>query len=194
MNIILASGSKYRKQLLQRLGLDFSVQVPNIDETPLAQETPIDTAIRLSIAKARAVAKKHHDAVVIGSDQVATLGDTAIGKPGNFENALKQLTALSGKQVVFHSALCVAKNNNYQYSNITTVCHFRNLSQNEIINYLNIEQPYDTAGSAKAEGLGISLMQSIESNDPTAIIGLPLIELCNLFKHFDINPLQQPVK
>lgn len=189
MNIILASGSKYRKQLLQRLGLEFSVQVPNIDETPLDQETPVETAIRLSIAKAKAIAEKHTDAVVIGSDQVATLGDIAIGKAGNFDNALKQLTNLSGKKVTFHSALCIAKNNEYKYSNITTVCHFRNLSQAEIINYLNIEQPFDTAGSAKAEGLGISLMQSIESRDPTAIIGLPLIELCNLLRQFNINPL-----
>lgn len=191
MNIILASGSKYRKQMLERLGLQFSVHVPNIDETPLPQETPVDTAIRLAIAKAQYIAKKHPDAVVIGSDQVATLGTDAIGKAGNFDNAFKQLSLLSGKKVTFHSALCIAKNNEHKHSNIITVCHFRNLSEQEITNYLNIEQPFDTAGSAKAEGLGISLMQSIQSDDPTAIIGLPLIELCNLLRDFDINPLQQ---
>lgn len=190
MNIILASGSKYRKQLLQRLGLDFTVHVPNVDETPLKDESPIETAIRLSITKAKAIADKHPNAVVIGSDQVATLGDKAIGKPGNFENALKQLSHLSGKQVTFHSALCVARNNEYKSNNVITVCHFRNLNQTEIINYLNAEEPYDTAGSAKAEGLGISLMQSIQSSDPTAIIGLPLIELCNMLRQFGINPLE----
>ena len=191
MNIILASGSKYRKQLLQRLGLEFSVQVPNIDETPLPQETPVDTAIRLSIAKAKAIAEQHPDAIVIGSDQVATLGIEAIGKAGNFDNAFKQLKQLSGQKVTFNSAMCVAKNNEFKHSNIVTVCHFRNLSDQEITNYLNIEQPFDTAGSAKAESLGISLMQSIKSDDPTAIIGLPLIELSNLLRGFGVNPLLQ---
>lgn len=193
MRLILASGSIYRRNLLERLQLPFQVLSPDVDESPLANEEPAALAIRLAIKKAQAVAQLHPEAIVIGSDQVAALGSLCLGKPGNHEKARQQLQQLSGQKVVFHTALCVAQNTQYEVVNVITTCHFRNLSLNEIENYLQFEQPYDTAGSAKAESLGICLMQSMQSNDPTAIIGLPLIELSRLLLQAGLNPLATPI-
>lgn len=193
MRLILASGSIYRRNLLERLQLPFSVQSPDVDETPLENETPSELATRLAISKAKAVASQHPNAIVIGSDQVAALGSLCLGKAGNHVKAHAQLRQLRGQKVVFHTALCVAQNTQYEIVNVLTTCHFRDLSDAEIENYLQFEKPYDTAGSAKAESLGIALMQSMESNDPTAIIGLPLIELSRLLRQFGLNPLAYPI-
>lgn len=190
MRLILASSSPYRRQMLQRLGLPFQSISPDVDETPMAGETPAQLALRLSVAKAQAVAHQHPDAVVIGSDQVATLGNLPIGKPGNLENARRQLRQLSGQTVQFHSALCVQAGQRTQVEDVITTCTFRDLTNDEIDFYLDQEKPFDTAGSAKAEGLGIALMQSMHSDDPTAIIGLPLIALCHMLRQVGLNPLQ----
>lgn len=189
MRLILASSSPYRQDMLKRLGLPFTVISPNVDESPLAGETPPELALRLSRAKAAAVAAQHPGAVVIGSDQVACHDDTAIGKPGNHARAVAQLRALSGRSVEFHSALCVTDGQQEITEDVVTVCRFRTLDEAEIEHYLQREQPYDTAGSAKAEGLGIALMESMQSIDPTAIIGLPLIALSRMLRQFGINPL-----
>lgn len=196
MTLILASSSIYRQQLLQRLRLPFTAISPNVDETPLADESPEQLACRLATAKALTITATHTDAVVIGSDQVAALGNQCLGKPGSHAKAVQQLQQLSGQEVVFHTALCVAQNTQYEVVNVRTRCVFRPLSVAEIEYYLSIDTPYDTAGSAKAESLGISLMQSMQSDDPTAIIGLPLIKLSRLLQQFHINPLQpsQPLQ
>lgn len=193
MRLILASGSIYRRNLLERLQLPFSVQSPNVDESAHPSETPAELALRLAVAKAKVIACQQPDAVVIGSDQVAALGNECIGKPESHDKASQQLQKLSGQKVLFHTALCVAQNTQYEVVNVITTCKFRELTMNEIENYLHFEKPYDTAGSAKAESLGISLMESMLSNDPTAIIGLPLIELCRLLRQFGINPLANPI-
>lgn len=193
MRLILASSSVYRRQLLERLCLPFEVLAPDVDESPFPNEHPKQLALRLAIAKAQAIASMHPDAIVIGSDQVAALGSQSLGKPGNHPQAVAQLKQLQGQTVVFHTALCVAQNTQFQTVNVETICRFRTLSDQEIENYLAFEQPYDTAGSAKAESLGISLMQSMQSNDPTAIIGLPLIELARLLRERGVNPLLTPI-
>ncbi|MGB6105953.1 MAG: Maf-like protein [Pusillimonas sp.] len=192
MRLILASSSPYRRELLLRLGIPFTTVSPNIDESPLPGETPAALALRLSIAKARAVAPGHPGALLIGSDQVATLSGAPIGKPGDFERAKAQLEQLSGQTVEFHSALCVSDGQRHEVEDVVTRCRFRRLSTQEITTYLHREQPYDTAGSAKAEGLGIALMDSMRSDDPTAIIGLPLIALSRMLRSFGLNPLEQP--
>lgn len=189
MRLILASSSRYRKTMLERLGMPFCSISPDIDESPLQGETPSQLALRLSMAKAQAILAGHPDAVVIGSDQVATLDGQPIGKPGNFERAREQLEMLSGRIVEFHSALCVTDGRRYEIDDVVTRCRFRSLRTSEIIAYLEKEQPYDTAGSAKAEGLGIALMDGMESNDPTAIIGLPLIALSRMLRSFGLDPL-----
>ncbi len=189
MRLILASSSRYRQEMLARLGLPFTTISPNVDETPLPDELPAALAVRLSIAKAKAIAAQESDTLVIGSDQVATLDDMPIGKPGSFERAQHQLRMLSGKTARFHSALCVTDGSRTETADIVTSCRFRTLSEEEINNYLLREQPYDTAGSAKAEGLGIALMESMQSDDPTAIIGLPLIALSGMLRRFGLNPL-----
>jgi len=194
MSLILASSSRYRAQLLSRLHLPFSVHAPNVDETPQAGEAPQALALRLALAKAQAVAQQHPGSVVIGADQVATTHDQTgqtmiIGKPGSFERARTQLRQLSGQTVLFHSALCVHDGSRHEAQNVLTRCVLRELTDAEIDRYLHLEQPFDTAGSAKAEGLGISLMQAMHSDDPTAIIGLPLIALCDMLRRFGINPL-----
>ncbi|MYN13702.1 septum formation protein Maf [Pusillimonas sp. TS35] len=189
MRIILASSSPYRRELLQRLQLPFTTVSPGVDETPLPGEAPSALALRLARAKALAVAAAHPGHLVIGSDQVATHNGEPVGKPGNFERAAAQLAMLAGQKVEFHSALCVTDGTQLVIDDVVTVCRFRALSENEITHYLRREQPYDTAGSAKAESLGIALMDSIESSDPTAIIGLPLIALCQMLRGFGINPL-----
>lgn len=186
--LILASSSKYRHELLSRLRIPFSVIIPDIDETPLPEETPETTALRLARNKAEAVAVNHPGAIIIGSDQVATLDGLQIGKPGSHENALRQLQAMRGRQVIFHTALClwntraVTSESAIQLANIQTLVNFRNLPDEELINYLLIEQPYDCAGSAKNEGLGIAIIESITSSDPTALTGLPLIALTSMLR------------
>jgi septum formation protein len=187
--LILASSSAYRRELLQRLQLPFEAISPDIDETPHPNETPEATALRLAREKAAAVALKNPGALVIGSDQVATLDGIPIGKPGNFEGARQQLGHLSGQTVEFHSALCVSNGRRYEIDDVVTTCRFRRLSPTQIDAYLRREKPYDTAGSAKAEGLGIALMESMQSNDPTAIIGLPLISLTRMLGGFGLDPL-----
>jgi septum formation protein len=182
--LILGSTSRYRKELLARLCIPFQVEAPEVDETPQAQEAPKDLALRLALAKARAVAKKYPDAVVIGSDQVADLEGEPLGKPGNHTNAVKQLKRMRGKTVIFQTALsvvCVATG--FEQTDLAAVkVTFRDLTDAEIESYLKAEEPYDCAGSAKSEGLGIALLAAIDNDDPTALIGLPLIRTCHMLR------------
>lgn len=180
--LILASTSTYRRELLERLRIPFEVISPNVDETPLPNEGTLDLALRLAKAKAAAVAKDHPETWVIGSDQVADFRGTAIGKPGNFEHALAQLQLMRGTTVTFHTALCFMRGDIETTLSIPTEVVFRTVSDEVLEAYLHTEEPYDCAGSAKSEGLGISLIQSIHSNDPTALIGLPLIALSGLLR------------
>jgi septum formation protein len=180
--LILASSSVYRRELLERLGIPFAVISPQVDETPLAGETSLALALRLAKAKAVAVALTHPAAWVIGSDQVADLYGAAIGKPGNFERAMAQLQLMSGSSVTFHTALCLMRGDVETTLSVPTEVIFRKLPDDVLEAYLHAEKPYDCAGSAKAEGLGISLMESIQSNDPTALIGLPLIALSAMLR------------
>ncbi|OZI23360.1 septum formation protein Maf [Bordetella genomosp. 9] len=189
--LILASTSPYRRELLTRLRLPFDTIAPGVDETPAPGEAPAALAVRLAIAKAAAVASAQPGAVVIGSDQVATVDGRAIGKPGDFERARAQLRLLSGREVEFHSALAVTDGQRTVHADIVTQCRFRPLSDAAIDHYLRAETPYDTAGSAKAESLGIALMESMRSDDPTAIIGLPLIALTGMLSGFGLDPLTQ---
>lgn len=191
-SLILASSSRYRKELLARLRLPFSTVSPDVDETPQPGEAPAALALRLSIAKAMAVASKFPGSIIIGSDQVATVDGQPIGKPGDYSRAHAQLRALSGQTVEFHSALAVTDGQQVEKADIITRCRFRQLSDHAIDAYLRAEEPYDTAGSAKAESLGIALMESIQSDDPTAIIGLPLIELTRMLAKFGLDPLNAP--
>lgn len=182
--VILGSTSAYRRELLSRLRIPFSVEAPEVDETPLAGELPLALATRLALAKARAVAHKHPESVVIGSDQVADLAGLSLGKPGNFERAVLQLGQMRGKTVVFHTALavvCLATG--FEQQDVASVqVQFRDLSDAEIESYLLAETPYDCAGSAKSEGLGIALLASITNDDPTALVGLPLIRTCHMLR------------
>jgi len=187
--LILASTSPYRRELLARLQLPFEVVAPEVDETPLPGEAPPTLALRLALTKAQAVADKRPGCVVIGSDQVATVDGQPIGKPGNHAAARAQLRRLSGQMVAFHSALAVTDGVRAQSRDVVTECRFRELSDAAIESYLLRERPYDTAGSAKAEGLGIALMAAMTSDDPTAIIGLPLIALTTMLAEFGLNPL-----
>ena len=183
--LILGSSSPYRRELLSRLRIPFEVATPDIDETPLADERPAATALRLSRLKAEAIAARHAGALVIGSDQVCTLDDQQIGKPGTHAKALAQLQLMRGRTVTFHSALCLldGRTGEAQIADIQTHATFRNLSDAELDAYLRLETPYDCAGSAKVEGLGIMLLERVESNDPTALIGLPLIALTGMLRH-----------
>lgn len=190
MRLILASGSRYRRDMLTRLRLPFTCVSPDIDESPQPGEAPHAMALRLAEEKAKKIISLHPDSVVIGSDQVATYAGHIIGKPGNHSAAVAQLQALSGQEVEFHSAICVMNTTTTLRDDVVTYCHFHELSLAEIEYYLHCEQAYDTAGSAKAESLGIALMQSMRSDDPTAIIGLPLISLCNMLRQLGISPLQ----
>ncbi|MDM4767498.1 Maf family nucleotide pyrophosphatase [Pelomonas sp. SE-A7] len=189
--LILGSTSRYRRELLERLRLPFAVESPKVDETPMQGEAPAALAVRLALAKAHAVAALHPEAVVIGSDQVADLDGQPIGKPGTHERAVEQLTAMSGKQVVFQTAVAVVcRDSGFEGQSLAPVTvRFRKLSAAEIETYLRAEQPYDCAGSAKSEGLGICLLSAIESDDPTALIGLPLIRTCALLRQAGLDPL-----
>ncbi|QOL48119.1 Maf-like protein [Massilia litorea] len=182
--LILASSSSYRRELLGRLHLPFEAIAPHIDETPLAGEAPQATALRLARAKAEAIALRHPGALVIGSDQVATLDGEQIGKPGDHPRALAQLQTMRGREVVFHTALCLwdGRDHSAQVENIQVFVRFRDLPDAELDAYLRIEQPYDCAGSAKNEGLGIALLERIDSSDPTALTGLPLIALTGMLR------------
>jgi len=190
--LILASTSRYRRELLERLRLPFEQQSPEVDETPLPGEAPAALATRLSLAKAQAVARLHPQAIVIGSDQVADLNGESIGKPGNHERACEQLRRMSGHRIVFQTGVAVVcEATGFSQQDLAPVhVVFRNLSEAEIESYLRAEQPYDCAGSAKSEGLGISLLAAIESDDPTALIGLPLIRTSHLLRAAGLDPLQ----
>ena len=190
--LILGSTSRYRRDLLQRLHLPFDVQAPEVDETARPGELPADTARRLALAKAQAVAQLHPQAVVIGSDQVAELDGSAIGKPGDHARATAQLRAMRGREVVFHTAVavvCVASG--FEAEALVPVrVRVRPLDDAEIEHYLQTEQPYDCAGSARSEALGIALLEAIESDDPTALVGLPLIRTCAMLRAAGIDPLR----
>lgn len=192
--LILGSTSIYRRELLSRLRIPFDVQSPQVDETPLQNETPVQLAQRLALAKACAVAARFPDCVVIGSDQVADLQGKALGKPGNFERALAQLQEMRGKTVVFQTALAVVcEASGFCQQDVAEVkVKFRQLSDDEITNYLRAEEPYDCAGSAKSEGLGIALLESIDNDDPTALVGLPLIRTAAMLRAAGIPLLGQP--
>lgn len=189
--LILASSSIYRKELLSRLQLPFEVISPNIDETALPHETPEVTALRLAKLKAQAVAQLMPGTIVIGSDQVATMDNVHIGKPGTHQNALIQLQMMRGKKVIFHSALCVYQDRGptplIQLDNVQTIVTFRDLPDAELEAYLQMEKPYDCAGSAKNEGLGIAILERIESSDPTALTGLPLISLTSMLRKAGVD-------
>jgi septum formation protein len=183
-HIILGSTSVYRRELMNRLSIPFDVQAPDVDETARSDESPLQLAQRLALAKAHAVAQKFPESVVIGSDQVADLEGLALGKPGNFERATVQLRQMRGKTVVFHTAVAVVCHaTGFASQDCTSVnVVFRDLSDDEITAYLLAETPYDCAGSAKSEGLGIALLASINSDDPTALVGLPLIRTCSMLR------------
>ena len=183
-SVVLGSTSRYRRELLERLRIPFTVSAPGVDETPLPGEAPQVLARRLALAKARAVAALHPDAVVIGSDQVADLAGQPLGKPGEHARAVQQLRQMRGQTVIFQTALavvCLASG--YEQVDLAEVrVVFRDLSDAEIESYLQAEQPYDCAGSAKSEGLGIALLERIDNSDPSALVGLPLIETARMLR------------
>jgi len=182
--LILASTSPYRRELLGRLQIPFEVCAPATDETPLPDELPATTAERLAVAKAHAVVHQFPDALIIGSDQVAYCGAQRFGKPGSRDNAREQLRSLSGKIVVFHTGLCLlnSQNNRSLVRGVATEVRFRNLADSEIERYLNKEDALNCAGSARSEALGISLLEWMRSDDPTALVGLPLIALTEMLR------------
>jgi len=180
--LVLGSTSPYRRELLSRLHLPFQTAAPEVDETERPGESPLELARRLALAKARAVAVQFPEAVVIGSDQVADLAGEALGKPGTHERAVAQLRRMSGRSVIFHTAVAVVcAASGFEQLEVAPVrVAFRNLSDAEIESYLLAERPYDCAGSARSEGLGIALLDAIDSDDPTALVGLPLIRTCRM--------------
>ena len=182
--LVLGSSSPYRRELLARLRQPFEVVLPEVDETPLAHESPRELASRLALAKANAVAQRLPDRLIIGSDQVAELDGRPLGKPGSHDRAVEQLHRMRGRQVLFHTAVAVVcAESGFSQMEIAEVrVRFRDLTSTEIENYLQAEKPYDCAGSAKSEGLGIALLESIDSDDPTALIGLPLIRTARLLR------------
>lgn len=183
--LILASSSIYRRELLTHLQIPFTCISPEVDETPLADEAPEETALRLAQVKARKIGYDHLDALVIGCDQVATLDGIQLGKPLNHDNATKQLRMMRGREVTFHSALCLynAATKSMQAEVVPYVVQFRDLTDAQIENYLVKEQPYHCAGSAKSEGLGIAIIERMIGEDPNALIGLPLIKLVTMLKN-----------
>lgn len=187
--LILASSSVYRRELLERLRIPFSTMSPEVDETPLTGELPEQLALRLALEKAQTIARRVPGAIVIGADQTACLQGVALGKPGTVQAAKRQLQHMSGQTVVFHSAMAVILDGHIQRTSVATTCVFRELTAAAIDRYIAIDHPLDTAGSAKAECLGIALMQSMNSTDPTAIIGLPLIALTRMLSACGLDPL-----
>ncbi len=187
--LILASSSTYRRELLQRLQIQFSTVSPHIDEAVLKDEQPQDTALRLSVEKAKKVGTEYPHALIIGCDQVATLGGEQLGKPLNHNNATKQLKLMRGKAVTFHSALCLynAETDHVQAEVVPYDVKFRQLTDEQIEQYLIKEQPYHCAGSAKSEGLGIALIERMSGDDPNALIGLPLIKLIDMLQNEGVN-------
>ncbi|WP_341649400.1 Maf family protein [Thauera humireducens] len=184
MKLVLASTSAYRRTLLERLTIPFSVARPDTDETPLPGETPAATAERLAAEKARAVARDWPDALIIGSDQVAHMGNEVFGKPGTEARAVEQLQRMSGQTVIFHTALALlnTRSGHIQVEGVPTSVRFRTLGEDEIRRYVAKERLLDCAGSAKSEGLGIALLDALSGDDPTALIGLPLIALCRMLR------------
>ncbi|MFH1819815.1 MAG: Maf family nucleotide pyrophosphatase [Pseudomonadota bacterium] len=189
--LVLASTSRYRRELLSRLHIPFDILAPDVDEIPLPNEAPSATALRLSALKAQAAALTHPDALIIGSDQVLMLDDEQLGKPGDFDKAFAQLKKMQGKAMVFHTALTLlnSRSGHTQTRDVPTVVHIRPLSDAQIIAYLHKEQPYDCAGSAKSESLGIALMERMDSPDPTALIGLPLMALTGMLLNEGVDVL-----
>jgi septum formation protein len=187
--LILASSSIYRKELLEHLQLPFGVISPDVDETPRANEAPEQTALRLAQEKARKVGVSEPDALIIGCDQVAILDGVQLGKPLTHDNAVRQLRLMRGREVTFHSALCLfnARTGHMQADVVPTIVTFRQISDDQIERYLQKEQPYHCAGSAKSEGLGIALISAIHGDDPNALIGLPLIRLITMLQHESVN-------
>jgi septum formation protein len=187
--IILASSSIYRQELLSRLKIPFTTFSSDIDESPKNGESIFDMVLRLSKEKALSAAKKNPGSICIGSDEVAALNNTILGKPGNYENAVKQLSQMSGQQVIFYTGVCVAAPflHHEECKMAKTTVTFRKLSQQQIENYLSKEQPFQSAGSFKSETLGSALLEKFESDDPTAIIGLPLIMLCEMLRKVGIE-------
>ncbi|MEZ0287916.1 MAG: Maf family nucleotide pyrophosphatase [Methylophilus sp.] len=192
--LILASSSRYRREVLEKLHLPFECVSPDIDETPLTYESPEQTSLRLAANKARKVADSNPNALIIGCDQVATVDGLQIGKPGNHENAVRQLTMLSGREVIFHSALSLyaSASEHMQSTIVPYYVKFKVLTPLQIETYLRLEQPYDCAGSAKSEGMGIALLDYMRGDDPNALIGLPLIALVNMLKQAGIDVLSLP--
>jgi septum formation protein len=190
-SVVLGSTSRYRRELMERLRVPFSVAAPDVDETPLPGEAPKTLALRLALAKAQAVAALHPEAVVIGSDQVADLAGQPLGKPGEHQRAVAQLRQMRGQTVIFQTALavvCLATG--FEQVDLAEVrVVFRDLSDDEIEAYLQAEKPYDCAGSAKSEGLGIALLESIDNDDPTALIGLPLIRTARMLRQAGVKLL-----
>lgn len=191
--LILGSTSPFRKEILAKLNIPFDCAKPNIDESALDNESPVALVERLAIEKAKAVASEYPDALIIGSDQVAMCDGEILGKPHNFENAVKQLEKFSNKTVVFYTGLCVYDSGlDYTTALIEPfLVHFKDLSRDEIENYLHAEQPYNCAGSFKSEGLGICLFEKLEGNDPNTLIGLPLIKLVALLKQHGVDVLAE---
>lgn len=191
MHIVLASSSPYRKQQLQSLGLHFSCASPAIDESRLPQESASDMALRLAVEKAQAVSGKFSAALIIGSDQTVAFGDTVLGKPGSFDAAVSQLQALRGNAVIFHSAVALLNTQDgmLQQQNITTHVRYKNLTDTQIHHYLQRDTPFDCAGSFKSEALGIAILESVISEDPTALIGLPLIALTSMLANAGVDVL-----
>jgi len=191
MKLVLASTSRYRRDLLSRLLIPFEILSPNVDETPLPDETPSATALRLSVLKAQTAASSYPDALIIGSDQVLMLDSEQLGKPGNFQNAFTQLKKMQGRAMVFHTALTLlnSRTGHAQTRDVPTVVHIRPLTDAQIEAYLEKEQPYDCAGSAKSESLGIALMTRMDSPDPTALVGLPLMALAEMLGNEGVDVL-----
>jgi MAF protein len=190
-SIVLASSSPYRKALQSKLNISFSTESPDIDETPFAGELPTALVERLATAKAAAIASKYPSALIIGSDQVACVNGAVLSKPGNFDNAFNQLKQCSANTVTYYTGLCLLNSatNTNQIHTERYQLHFRALTDQEIVNYLHLEQPYDCAGSIKSEGLAVSLFDSHQGRDPNALIGLPLIQLLKMLRVEGINPL-----
>ena len=191
-HLILASTSRYKKMLMERLKTPFTCAAPNTKEQAMPNESAKSLAIRLAKEKALAVLALNPNSIIIGSDQVGEIKGKILGKPGTFDKAVAQITNQSGQKVYFHSAICVVMQNkmgdiSHQSKINTTEVHFKTLSQQRIKQYLKAEQPYDCAGSFKSEGLGISLFSSINSDDPTSLIGLPLIDLCSILESYDVE-------